>query len=113
MKTIKLLCLILAFSGNAMAQDFSKVCKEQMNVLSFFAGKWKGDATIVQPGGVTIQVAQEEVIEFKLDSLILQMEGVGRRKNDLTKISFHALAYINFNATKKNYEMKLLSSDKK
>ena len=84
-----------------------------MNVLSFMAGKWKGDATVTQQGGVTIQVAQEENIEYKLDSLILQFEGTGRRKDDLTKISFHALAYINYNASKKNYEMKSFLMDGK
>lgn len=113
MKTIQLLFLMLILSSATMAQDFSKTCKEQMNLLSFFTGKWKGDATITQQGGLVVQVAQEETIEYKLDSLILQFEGIGRRKNDLTKISFHALAYVSYNAMKNNYEMKSFLMDGK
>lgn len=96
-----------------MAQDLSKLCKEQMNVLSGFSGRWKGDATMTQQGGITIQLVQEETIEYKLDSLILQFEGIGRKTNDQTKISFHALAFVNYNALKKNYEMKSFLMDGK
>ncbi len=113
MKTINLLFLMLIVSSSLIAQDVSKVCKEQMNVLSYFTGKWKGDATITQQGGVTVQVAQEETIELKLDSLILQFEGIGRTKTNLNKISFHALAFVSYNAMKKNYEMKSYLMDGK
>lgn len=112
MKKIKLsLFLIVIISGTVTAQDFSTVCREQMNVLSYLAGQWRGEATITQQGGVVIQVAQEETIQYKLDSLLLQVEGVGRNKTDLTNISFHALGYISYNAAKKSYEMKSYLKD--
>lgn len=82
-----------------------------MNVLASFTGKWKGDATLTQQGGSTIQVIQEETIDFKLDSLVLQFEGIGRKKTEPSKISFHALAYVNYNARKNSYEMKSFLQD--
>ena len=114
MNTLKItLSLILLITGTVAAQDYSTTCREQMNVLSYFAGHWRGEAKVTQQGGVVINVAQEETIEYKLDSLLLQVEGVGRTKTDLSKISFHALAYISYNAAKKNYEMKSFLKDGK
>jgi hypothetical protein len=107
------LFLIVTASGTLTAQDYTSVCREQMNSLSQLAGQWHGNATITQPGGVVVHVAQEETIEYKLDSLLLQVEGVGRNKTDLSSISFHALALINYNASKKNYEMKSYLKDGK
>lgn len=84
-----------------------------MRQLKFFAGRWKGDATITQQGGVVVNVNQEEAIEFRLDSLILQLEGVGRKKTEPGKISFHALGFINFIAAKNKFEMKSFLMDGK
>lgn len=114
MNTLKLtISLLILITATAAAQDYSIVCREQMNVLSYFAGRWQGEAKVTQQGGVVIDVAQEETIEYELDSLILHVEGVGRRKTDLSKIHFHALALISYNAAKKSYEMKSFLKDGK
>lgn len=114
MKILKLtLSLTVFLAGTINAQDNSTVCREQMNALSHLSGKWRGDARIVQPGGVVVNVTQEETIEYKLDGLVLQVEGVGRNKNEPASISFHALAFINFNASKNSYEIKSYLKDGK
>lgn len=105
--------LIVFIAGTTNAQDHSTVCREQMNALSFLSGKWRGDARIVQQGGVVVNVTQEETIEYKLDGLVLQVEGVGRNKTEPANISFHALAYINYNAGNNSYEMKSYLKDGK
>ena len=107
------LSLIVFLAGTINAQDYSTLCREQMDALSFLSGKWRGDAKITQQGGVVVSVTQEETIEYKLDSLVLQVEGVGRNKTAPADISFHALAYINYNAAKKGYEMKSYLKDGK
>ena len=106
-----LLGMMVLIAGTVTAQDYSTVCREQMNALSYFAGNWRGEAKVTQQGGVVISVSQEETIEFKLDSLVLQVEGVGRKKTDPPTISFHALGYISYNAAKKSYEMKSYLKD--
>jgi hypothetical protein len=106
-----IISLTLLLSGTVTAQDFSTVCREQMNQLSYFAGRWKGEAKVTQQGGVVINVAQEETIEYKLDSLLLEVEGVGRKPTEPSNISFHALGYISYNAVKKSYEMKSFLKD--
>jgi len=112
MKIIKItLGLIVILAGTINAQDHSTLCREQMNALSFLAGRWQGEAKITQQGGVVINVTQEETIEYKLDSLVLQVEGMGRNKTAPAAISFHALAYINYNAAKNSYEMKSYLKD--
>ena len=59
-----------------------------MNSLSFLNGKWRGDAKVTQPGGVVVNVAQEETIEYKLDSLLLQVEVLEGTKLNLRLFPF-------------------------
>jgi len=105
--------LTVLLTGTINAQDHSTLCRQQMNVLSYLCGKWSGEAKITQPGGVVVNAIQDETIEYKLDSLILQVEGIGRNKAEPTNIFFHALAYINYNAAKNSYEMKSFLKDGK
>lgn len=53
-----------------------------MAKLGFLAGKWSGEARVVWgPAGPTALI-QTEGAQFKLDGLILVIEGVGRPRPD-------------------------------
>ena len=52
-----------------------------MKKLDFLVGEWSGQASVTR-GGVVIELEQSEVAQFKLDGLVLMVEGVGRTKSD-------------------------------
>ena len=51
--------------------------KEAMQKLSFLVGKWEGDASIVTMKG-PLKVRQTELVQYKLDGLVMMVEGTGR-----------------------------------
>lgn len=53
-----------------------------MKKLSFLVGKWSGEARMLRGSGEPIEMKQTEEAEYKLDGLILTIEGVGRTKSD-------------------------------
>lgn len=108
-----LILITITHSLNAGAQDLSQTCRLQMRPLSSLAGRWKGEAIITQQGGVTVTVNQEENIEFRLDSLVLQIEGIGKSKSDPARISFHALGFVSYHASRQCLEMKSFLKDGK
>lgn len=104
MKKISIAIVILFTSCHLFAQE-AKVNRENLRSLDFMAGNWKGEATIQQRSGAPINVSQEEKIEWKLDSLVLTVEGTGR--DPMTnKVNFHAFAVIGYNQQTKQLGMK-------
>lgn len=97
-------CLFLAITSHVLAQrpDFSAQCKSEMQKLSYLAGDWKGEATVKNPNG-TITLMQTEHIEWKLDGMVLSIEGIGREQD---KITFHALAVVNFDPADQQLKFK-------
>jgi hypothetical protein len=53
-----------------------------MKKLDFLVGKWTGEARIMRGAGETTELLQTEEAGFKLDGLILVIEGIGRTKSD-------------------------------
>lgn len=115
MKT-KLIPMILAslscvFSAAGQAPpDFSALCKEQMKKLEVFAGKWQGEASIRMGPGPEQTINQQEDVQFRIDSTVLVIEGLGTRGPDNTVV-FNALAVINFNAGAKGYSFRSFLKD--
>src|SRR5947207_13090632 len=66
--------------------------REAMKKLEFLAGKWSGDASVSRGPGEPMKVVQTENIQFKLDGLVLLLEGTGR--NEDGKAVFQALATV-------------------
>lgn len=95
------LCLT-SLMATAQRPDFSPRCKEEMKKLAFFVGDWKGEARIRNQNGEQV-VTQTEHIEWKLDGLVLSIEGTGREKET---IAFHAFALVNFDPTDQQFKLK-------
>ena len=53
-----------------------------MKKLSFLTGKWSGEASLLRAPGQYVDLLQTEQAQFKLDGLVLMIEGVGRTKSD-------------------------------
>ena len=53
-----------------------------MKKLEFLVGDWSGEATVLRGPGQFVELAQTESVQFKLDGLVLVIEGTGRTKTD-------------------------------
>ena len=76
-----------------------------MRKLEFLVGEWSGDATVLRGPGQFVDMAQIESAQFKLEGLVLMIEGVGRAKTD-GKVSLQALGLISFDDETGTYRMR-------
>jgi hypothetical protein len=75
-----------------------------MQKLAFLIGDWSGEASLLR-GGQLVDLAQTESAQFKLDGLILVIEGIGRSKADGTPI-LQAFGIISFDDASGQYRMR-------
>jgi hypothetical protein len=100
--------LVMASQLFAQAPDHSQRCKEEMKKLSYFVGDWKGEAKHNSPKGPKT-VMQQEHIEWKLQEMVMVVEGTGREKNATSgkeEITFQAMAMINFDPMEQQFKWK-------
>jgi hypothetical protein len=76
-----------------------------MKKLAFLVGKWSGSATSSRGPNQTVKVRQTEEVQFKLDGLVLLIEGTGRNP-DTGDVMFNALATISYDETAKTYRFR-------
>lgn len=76
-----------------------------MKKLSFLVGKWSGDARMFRQPGETLAMAQAENAQYKLDGLLLLLEGVGRKQAD-GKPVLQALGIVSFDDAALTYHMR-------
>jgi len=76
-----------------------------MRKLGFLAGKWAGEARLRRGPGEPLILAQTEEARFKLDGLILEIEGIGRSSPD-NKPVLQALGIISFDDETSTYHMR-------
>src|SRR5262249_7152800 len=95
-----------------------------MKKLEFLVGKWNGEARLLRGSEQWMDMHQSEEAQYKLDGLILVIEGVGRTTSDGHSV-LQALGVISFDDETATYhmrafndgrflesEVKLLSPDK-
>jgi len=80
------------------------VRKAAMQKLAFIAGNWSGDATVKAGPGEPLKIRQSEDVRYRLDGLLLLIEGTGRDASG--KVVFNALATISFDDTSKTYRIR-------
>jgi hypothetical protein len=76
-----------------------------MKKLGFLVGEWSGEASVLRGPGQFAELAQTESVQFKLDGLVLVIEGVGRTKAD-GKPALQALGLISFDDETGAYKMR-------
>jgi hypothetical protein len=79
--------------------------RTRMNKLDFLIGEWSGEASVARGPGLTVELIQTEVAQFKLDGLVIMIEGVGRTKSD-GKVVLQALGLISFEDAVGSYRMR-------
>jgi hypothetical protein len=58
--------------------------------LSFLIGKWSGEARILRGSGEPLELVQADEAQYKVDGLLLMIEGIGHNKTD-EKVALQAL----------------------
>jgi hypothetical protein len=76
-----------------------------MKRLGFLVGKWDGEARILRGDGGTVELFQSEESEYKLDGLLLMIEGIGRNKAT-GKAVLQALGIISYDDDAGTYHLR-------
>jgi hypothetical protein len=76
-----------------------------MKKLGFLVGKWNGEARLLRGPGEWIDLHQSEEAQYRLDGLILLIEGVGRTKSDGHPV-LQALGIISFDDETATYRIR-------
>ncbi len=76
-----------------------------MKKLEFLIGEWSGEASVLRGPGQFVDLAQTESAQFKLDGLLLVIEGVGRAKSD-GRPALQAFGLISFDDEAGVYRMR-------
>ena len=76
-----------------------------MKRLGFLVGEWSGEGSVLRGPGQFVELAQTESAQFKLDGLVLVIEGVGRTKAE-GKLALQALGLISFDDETGIYKMR-------
>ena len=76
-----------------------------MGKLTFLAGKWEGEARVVRGPGEALELNQTEEAHYKLDGLLMLIEGVGRTKSSGHR-ALQALGLISYDDAMRTYHIR-------
>jgi hypothetical protein len=99
--------LLFTFSPTLAAQPGSKSVeaqREAMRKLAFLTGRWVGPVTIDRGAGQELHLTQTEDVEYKLDGLVLLIEGKSTSADG--KVEFRALATIAYDDASHTYHFR-------
>jgi hypothetical protein len=82
-----------------------QVQREAMKKLNFLVGRWAGEARLLRGPGQWVTVVQTEEAQYKLDGLILVIEGVGRATTESAPL-LQALGVISYDDQNASYHMR-------
>jgi hypothetical protein len=77
--------------------------------LGFLVGKWNGEARLLHGPDEWVDLHQSEEARYRLDGLILLIEGVGRTKSDGRSV-LQALGVISFDDETATYHMRAFNA---
>jgi hypothetical protein len=78
--------------------------REAMKKLDFLVGKWSGEGTVVRGPGDPLKLHQTEDVQWKLEGLVMVVEGTGR--NVEGQVVFRAFATIAYDDTTSTYRFR-------
>src|SRR2546426_5917409 len=101
---VPFLCVMAAVS-HAQPQPNVAAQHDAMRKLEFLVGKWSGEAAGVRGPGASFKVLQSEDVQYKLDGLVLLVEGTGRDPGT-GNVLFRALATISYDDAASKYQFR-------
>lgn len=102
---IALLCLAVPAQAQLPRQPDVAAQKAAMKKLSFLVGKWAGEARMYRGPETVVEVIQTEEAQYKLDGLVLTIEGFGKSKAD-GKPALQAFGLVSYDDEKGVYRMR-------
>jgi hypothetical protein len=78
--------------------------RQAMQKLAFLAGRWSGPITIIRGPGEPLKATQTEDVQYKLDGLVLLIEG--KSVDSEGKQVFGALATVSYDDASKTYHFR-------
>jgi transposase len=95
--------------GPSMAQQprvpNTELQRSAMKKLSFVVGKWSREARILRGSGEPLELVQTEEALYKLDGLVLMIEGIERNKTD-GKVALQPLGVVSYDDETGTYHMR-------
>jgi hypothetical protein len=100
---------VISLGATAAAQAPSTDVQHQaMQKLAFLDGHWSGPVTVIRGPGEPLKATQTEDVQFKLDGLVLLIEGKSTGADG--KVLFSALATIAYDDDSKTYRFRAYNS---
>ena len=99
--------VLASLTASAVAQapsNDANLQREAMQKLASLAGHWSGPITIIRGPGEPLKLTQTENIQFKLNGLVLLIEG--RSTGTDGKAQFEALATVAFDSASQTYRIR-------
>lgn len=81
------------------------VQRQAMKKLDFLIGKWAGEARLLRGPAESVELLQTEEAQYKLDGLIVMIEGVGRTKSGGQPL-LQALGIISYDDERGTYHLR-------
>jgi hypothetical protein len=107
-KSLQVAALVISFTlllgAEQPVSNSAETQRDAMRKLSFLAGHWSGPVTIVRGPGEALHLAQTEDVEYKLDGLLLLIEGKSTSPDG--KVLFSALATIAYDDASHTYRFR-------
>jgi hypothetical protein len=79
--------------------------REAMKKLGFLVGKWAGEARLLRGPTESVELHQTEEVQYKLDGLIVVIEGVGRTKSGGQPL-LQALGIVSYDDESRTYRLR-------
>ncbi len=100
-------CMIsfsLSLAAQQPVSNSVEAQRQAMHKLSFLTGHWSGPVNILRGPGQALHLTQTEGVEYKLDGLVLLIEGKSTSAEG--KVLFSALATIAYDDTSHSYRFR-------
>lgn len=95
---------LLAFMAQAPRKPDVAAQRAAMKKLDFLVGEWSGEARIFPPGAEPVELQHSEKAKYKLDGLLLEIEGIGRAKDG--KPALQALGIVSYDDDRQTYHFR-------
>jgi hypothetical protein len=99
-----LLASLASFSLAQQRADSTEAQRAAMRNLSFLAGHWSGPVTITRGPGEPLHLTQTEDVQYKLDGLVLLIQGQSTSAEG--KVEFSALATVAYDDASHTYRFR-------
>ncbi|HYE33743.1 MAG TPA: hypothetical protein VEH27_20145 [Methylomirabilota bacterium] len=99
-----LLALLMFVPAQAQHRPDTTPQKAAMQKLSPLVGQWKGNATVMRAAGDPLPLKQTEEVAYKLDGLVLVIEGTGR--DGAGTVAFNALGVVSYDQASHTYKIR-------